>query len=50
VLVVRVHPELLGPQRQPPAVVSRRIWDERFQDIVCFERQAAAGQAQHPGR
>jgi PPK2 family polyphosphate:nucleotide phosphotransferase len=38
VLVVRVHPEILGAQRLPPAVVSRRIWQERFEDIVCFER------------
>jgi PPK2 family polyphosphate:nucleotide phosphotransferase len=38
VLVVRVHPEILGAQRLPPAVVSKRIWQERFEDIVCFER------------
>jgi PPK2 family polyphosphate:nucleotide phosphotransferase len=41
VLVVRVHPEILGAQRLPPAVVSSRIWDERFEDIVCFERHLA---------
>ena len=38
VLVVRVHPEILGAQRLPPAVVSKRIWDERFEDITGFER------------
>jgi PPK2 family polyphosphate:nucleotide phosphotransferase len=38
VLVVRVHPEILGVQRLPPAVVSGRIWHERFEDIVGFER------------
>jgi PPK2 family polyphosphate:nucleotide phosphotransferase len=38
VLVVRVHPEILGAQRLPPAVVSKRIWQERFEDIVGFER------------
>jgi PPK2 family polyphosphate:nucleotide phosphotransferase len=38
VLVVRVHPEILGAQRLPPAVVSARIWHERFEDIVGFER------------
>jgi PPK2 family polyphosphate:nucleotide phosphotransferase len=38
VLVVRVHPEILGVQRLPPAVVSGRIWKERFEDIVGFER------------
>ena len=38
VLVVRVHPEILAAQRLPPAVMSRRIWKERFEDITCFER------------
>ena len=38
VLVVRVHPEILDAQRLPPAVVSKRIWDERFEDIAAFER------------
>jgi len=38
VLVVRVHPEILGAQRLPPAVRSKRIWRERFEDIACFER------------
>ena len=41
VLVVRVRPEILGAQRLPPAVVSKRIWKERFEDIVCFERHLA---------
>jgi PPK2 family polyphosphate:nucleotide phosphotransferase len=38
VLVVRVHPELLGAQRLPERLVSKRIWDERFEDINAFER------------
>jgi PPK2 family polyphosphate:nucleotide phosphotransferase len=38
VLVVRVHPPILARQRLPPAVVSRRIWEERFEDINAFER------------
>ena len=38
VLVVRVHPELLTKQRLPAAVVSKRIWRERFDDINTFER------------
>ena len=38
VLVVRVHPEILGAQRLPPAVMSKRIWRERFEDIAGFER------------
>ena len=37
-LVVRVHPELLERQRLPAELVTRRIWDERFQDIRSFER------------
>jgi PPK2 family polyphosphate:nucleotide phosphotransferase len=41
VLVVRVHPEILGAQRLPPAVMSRRIWRKRFDDIAAFERHLA---------
>ena len=41
VLVVRVHPEILGAARLPPAVMSKRIWSERFEDITCFERHLA---------
>ena len=37
-LVVRVHPEFLSKQKVPPTLVTKRIWDERFQDIRCFER------------
>jgi PPK2 family polyphosphate:nucleotide phosphotransferase len=38
VLVVRVHPEILAAQQLPPTVVSRHIWEERFEDINAFER------------
>jgi PPK2 family polyphosphate:nucleotide phosphotransferase len=38
VLVVRVHPEILQGQKLPKNVVSKRIWKERFEDIVAFER------------
>jgi PPK2 family polyphosphate:nucleotide phosphotransferase len=38
VLVVRVHGELLAVQQLPPALVSRRLWKERFEDITAFER------------
>jgi PPK2 family polyphosphate:nucleotide phosphotransferase len=38
VLVVRVHSEILAAQRLPAAVVSPRIWKERFEDINAFER------------
>ncbi len=37
-LVVRVHPKLLASQKLPPSLVTKRIWDERFQDIRAFER------------
>ena len=41
VLVVRVHPELLARQRLPPALVTRGIWQERYEDINAFERYLA---------
>jgi len=37
-LVVRVHPEFLAKQRIPAALVTKRIWKERFRDIRSFER------------
>jgi len=37
-LVVRVHPEFLAGQKLPAECVTKNIWDERFQDIRCFER------------
>jgi PPK2 family polyphosphate:nucleotide phosphotransferase len=41
VLVVRVHPEILKAQKTPPSLVGKKIWDERFEDIRCFERHMA---------
>jgi len=41
VLVVRVHPEILKSQKTPPALVGKKIWEERFEDIRCFERHMA---------
>jgi polyphosphate kinase 2 (PPK2 family) len=38
VLVVRVHPEILKSQKLPPSLMGKHIWDERFEDIRCFER------------
>jgi len=38
VLVVRVHPEILGAQKLPPELVTKRIWTERHGDIANFER------------
>ncbi len=37
-LAVRVHPEFLAGQKLPPELVTKNIWDERFQDIRAFER------------
>jgi PPK2 family polyphosphate:nucleotide phosphotransferase len=41
VLVVRVHPDLLARAKLPKQVVTKRIWRERFEDIVGFERHLA---------
>jgi PPK2 family polyphosphate:nucleotide phosphotransferase len=41
VLVVRVHPEILKSQKTPPSLVGKNIWEERFEDIRCFERHMA---------
>ena len=38
VLIVRVHPEVLAREALPPALVTRRIWRERFEDIRAIER------------
>ena len=38
VLVVRVHPEFLEHQKLPPQLVTKKIWDERLEDIAAFER------------
>ena len=38
VLVVRVHRALLAAERIPVPRVTRRIWRERFEDIIGFER------------
>ena len=38
VLVVRVHPELLESERVPAPLVSKEIWEQRYQDINGFER------------
>jgi PPK2 family polyphosphate:nucleotide phosphotransferase len=36
-LVVRVHPEYLAKQKLPSRLVTKRIWQERFEDITNFE-------------
>jgi PPK2 family polyphosphate:nucleotide phosphotransferase len=40
VLVVRVHPQILGSQRLPPSLVTKNIWTERMEDIAAFEKYA----------
>jgi PPK2 family polyphosphate:nucleotide phosphotransferase len=41
VLIVRVLPELLHHQRLPREQVTKRIWRERFEDLVDHERHLA---------
>ena len=41
VLVVRVHRELLVRQKLPPALVTKHIWEERYEDINAVERYLA---------
>jgi PPK2 family polyphosphate:nucleotide phosphotransferase len=38
VLIVRVHPKALEAEQLPPSLVTKNIWDERFEDIRSFER------------
>jgi PPK2 family polyphosphate:nucleotide phosphotransferase len=38
VLVVRVHEELLARQKLPPSLVTKSIWDDRYEDIRNVER------------
>jgi PPK2 family polyphosphate:nucleotide phosphotransferase len=38
VLVTRVHPEFLESQRLPESLVTKDIWDERYEDIRNFEK------------
>jgi PPK2 family polyphosphate:nucleotide phosphotransferase len=37
VLVVRVHPTLLRAEKLPDQLITKRIWDERYEDIKAFE-------------
>ncbi len=40
VLVVRIHPQVLESQKLPKRLVTKHIWQERFEDINSFERYA----------
>jgi len=37
-LIVRVHKEILENQKLPEKLITKHIWDERFQDIRNFEK------------
>ena len=39
--MVRVHPEILEAERLPEPLVSKHIWDERYEDINAHERYLA---------
>ena len=41
ILAVRVHPSLLEAERLPGTLITKKIWDERAQDIRGFERHLA---------
>ena len=41
VLVVRVHPKFLESQNLPPKLITKNIWQERFEDINAFELHLA---------
>src|SRR5438552_554891 len=41
VLVVRVHPPLLRAEKLPDRLITKHIWDERYEDINAFERYLA---------
>jgi PPK2 family polyphosphate:nucleotide phosphotransferase len=38
VLVVRVHPELLGNENLPKGTIKKNLWKDRFKDINAIER------------
>ena len=40
-LIVRVHPEILAKQRIPAELVTKNIWQERFEDVASFEKYLA---------
>jgi PPK2 family polyphosphate:nucleotide phosphotransferase len=40
-LIVRVHQEILAKQKLPEKLITKNIWDERFQDIRNFEKYLA---------
>src|SRR5512144_236424 len=41
VLIVRVHKDLLAREKLPPSLVTKSIWEERYEDIRNTERYLA---------
>jgi PPK2 family polyphosphate:nucleotide phosphotransferase len=41
VLVVRVHKNILENEKMPESLVTKNLWQERFEDIHAFERHMA---------
>src|SRR6476659_4871316 len=37
VLIVRVHEQILAQQKLPPSLVTKKIWQQRYEDIRNFE-------------
>jgi PPK2 family polyphosphate:nucleotide phosphotransferase len=38
VLVVRVHPTLLQAEKLPDPLITKHIWEQRYEDVNAFER------------
>lgn len=38
VLVVRVHPHILKAEKLPDELITKHIWEERYEDINAFEK------------
>ena len=38
VLIVRVHPHILKAEKLPEELITKHIWQERYEDINAFER------------
>ena len=38
VLAPRIHPDFLQARNLPPSLMTKKIWQERYQDINAFER------------
>src|SRR6266404_5419062 len=38
VLVVRVHPQLLKAEKLPDELITKHIWEDRYEDINAFEK------------